>query len=767
MEARNSSSAESEDTVFVRPQAVQSFLQVHEQPAPQAAVQFSEVHQLDGHGGRQLDGQDAEPELPTANPPPHRPAQPDQKPTLPDQKRRGFEQFYEAVRSPTHVRVTAGGRIVPNNLDNAHASPTGKSGKERFAVDVNGVQVQPQPQPQTSFGPAFNGPSFLPTQPMMGHMQPVLHPAFSMMAQGQPGTVPSFAGFPIPQFTMSQMPPQAAFTNPVSIKSPNNGDEKIQQNDIAPPVGRPMPTYMPQFSGQWLFPPHPMVPLGMPFPGSPMMPVGFNTMGQPMVYQHPPTPVSAMAPKPAAPPAQPDNCPASSILPSLITKNQLGGLRSSLKKAEAQLAYNRHQIDEKHMEEYARQLRADIEHFEVKLKGELALEDGNVSARRFSSDEAEKHAGDKMKSLKETATETKPEPNRTVSLSVVDEQKPLRSRKKDRIKLAVDTSKASATFRNMDMFAVHSESADAVSGGQQLRSNGVDHTRKPSVLPVTAALAPVFQPRSEPQFSGGDEKIIKKAHQNVSSVSKTGVEENGSRGHRSFSGRFHGPIPANSEESNRYLSKVPPTPALDIEEFSNFARDNAGLGLPYLVGEVPFGMDPGPELRDYIYHRALTQDEEMAKHLYWTEAPDHLRLKFPKFDGKDFYPASPEKQARPKSNVIGNLPTGRPEKDYGFSLPTADLDPFAPLEPYRGHATRTVSVRQQEVKRDTKSDNVTSPMKYRNGNKPRPVAYFNSQGLDQSKDSSGSSENVVETDSERAYFNSWSVAKPSSLLTFH
>ncbi|KAF6809641.1 hypothetical protein CSOJ01_06813 [Colletotrichum sojae] len=775
MEARNSSSAESEVTVFVRPQITQSVPQAHEQPAPQsavvpqavlapqtafatqvafapqsavgpqtavAAVQFSEVHQLDGHGGRQLDGQDTEPEPQPTIPPAHRPAQPDQKPTLPEQKRKGFEQFYEAVRSPTHVRVTAGGRIVPNNLDTSHASsPTGKSGKERLTSDVNGIQVQPQPQPQPSFGTAFNGASFLPGHPMMGQMHPVLHPGFPIMAQGQPGTIPPFAGFPVPQFAMSQMPPQASFAHPVGIKSPNNGDEKTQQNDVAS-----------SFGGQWLFPPHPMMPMGMPFPGHPMMPVGFNPMAQPMVYQHPPTPVSAMDPKPVAPAAQPDNCPVSSIRPSIITKNQLAGLRSSLKKAEAQLAYNRHQIDEKHMEEYARQLRADIEHFEVKLKGELALEDGNVPARRFSSDGAEKHTADNIKPFKEMAIEIKPD--RTVSLSVADEQKPLKSRKKDRVKLAVDTSKASASFSNMDMFAINSQSADTTSGGQLSKPNGVDHTRKPSVLPVTAALAPVFQPRSEPWLSGDDDRLLKKVTQNVPTGSKQAADGSGSRGHRSFSGRFHGPVPANLEESNRYLSKAPPTPAHDIEEFSNFARDNAGLGLPYLVGEVPFGMDPGPEIRDYIYHRALTQDEEMAKHLYWTHAPDHLRMKFPKFDGKDFYPASPEKQARPNSKVVSALPTGKPEKDYGFSLPTSDLDPFAPLEPYGGPATRAVSARQRDVKRDTKSDNVTSPMKYRNGNKPRPVAYFNSQGIDESKGSSGSSDNVCETDSERAYFNS-------------
>ncbi|OLN87175.1 hypothetical protein CCHL11_03656 [Colletotrichum chlorophyti] len=724
-EARKSSSGDFNGQVMLKAEAPPAVAQLHDQTLPKSSNHIpQEVNQLDGEAGRQLDGQDADCEDQYEAP---------QRPTLPDQKRKGFEQFYEAVRSPTHVRVTAGGRIVPNTLDASNSSPTGKGSRDRLNGGLNGFQA---PNNQ-----AFNSAHFLPGHPMLGPLHPAVHPAFPIMAPG-PGAMSPFGGFPIPPFALSQVPSQTTFSHPVgSVNPSNNIEEKTKQDEG--PVSTSAPLPMPPFSGQWFLPPHPMMPMGMQFSGAPMMPVGFGPMGQPIVYPQPLQPTSATGPRPFASTVQAESCPVSSIRPSIITKNQLSGLRSSLKKAEAQLAYNRHQIDEKHMEEYARQLRSDIEHFEIKLKGELALEDNSIAPRKETTEKVEptKDPNElktttgtrkKLFSLSFVGAEAMKIPTRTVSSKTPDEPKTTRPRRKDRAKLEVDTSLASAPF-------IHSGVFPAVDINDAIANDAADDLRKPSGLPVSAALAPVFQPRPSARPSDNTPP--------VSAVTKENHEGGGNR--------FFGPIPANLEES-RYLSSVaPPTPAHDVEEFSNFARDNAGLGLPYLVGEVPFGMDPSPDIRDYIYHRPLTQDEEMAKHLFWSDAPEHLRHKFPKFDGKDFFPASPEKKPRPLTQVGSNLPTGRPEEDYGFSLPSADLDPFAPLEPYREVTHRPVREPQlKDLKRDTKSDNVTSPMKRREGNKLRLEAYFNSQGLNESKDSSGSSDSLAETESERAYFNS-------------
>ncbi|GKT47157.1 uncharacterized protein ColSpa_07338 [Colletotrichum spaethianum] len=734
MEIRKSSSGDLEGRESIKPQAPQGIALLRDQAVRQTIRHpAGDVSQLDGQAGRQLDGQDAEPDsLPEAPP---------QRPVLPDQKRKGFEQFYEAVRSPTHVRVTAGGRIVPNTLEASHVSPTGKGSRERFAGDVNGTQPP--------LGQAFNGNPFLPGPPLMGPMHPAMHSAFSMITTG-PGPMPPFGGFAMPPFAVSQVPSQTAFSHlSGGANQAGNPEDKKEHETGAAPTVPSMP--MPPLGGQWFLPPHPMMPLGMQFPGGPMMPMAFSPMGQSMLYQQPPQPVPATGTKSFTSAAQAESCPISSIRPSIITKNQLAGLRSSLKKAEAQLAYNRHQIDEKHMEEYARQLRSDIEHFEIKLKGELALEDNTLPQRNDTKEKSDPNVSKEPKSATDSRkrlffskadAENKNEPAWDAPAKTTEEHKASRSRKKDQVKLAVDTSMASAPFINSNMIAsISPVSFDPTRHQQQQQQQQEsDHVRKPSTgLPVSAARAPVFQPRLD----------LRHASENTPPVSAAINGENDTRGTR-----FHGPIPTNLEESRLLSSIAPPTPAHDIEEFSKFARDNAGLGLPYLVGEVPFGMDPSPDLKDYIYHRPLNQDEEMAKHLFWTDAPEHLRQKFPKFDGKDFYPISPEKKPRPRM-VTSNLPTGRPEQDYGFTLPTADLDPFAPLEPYREETFGKPTFKEREgkdIKRDTKSDNVTSPMKRRN--KLRPVAYFNSQGLDESKQSSGSSENVVESESERAYFNS-------------
>ncbi|GJC85887.1 hypothetical protein ColLi_08725 [Colletotrichum liriopes] len=146
METRKSSD-DSEDREPIKHQAPQVVAPLRGQAVHQTVRHpAGDVSQLDGQAGRQFDGQDAEPDV--------LPEAPPQRPVLPDQKRKGFEQFYEAVRSPTHVRVTAGGRIVPNTLEASHLSPTGKGSRERLAGDVNGSQPP--------LGQPFNGTPFLP-----------------------------------------------------------------------------------------------------------------------------------------------------------------------------------------------------------------------------------------------------------------------------------------------------------------------------------------------------------------------------------------------------------------------------------------------------------------------------------------------------------------------------------------------------------------------------------------------------------------------------
>ncbi|KAK1999985.1 hypothetical protein LX36DRAFT_747965 [Colletotrichum falcatum] len=543
MELRKSSSAESEGHEPTKPQAPQVTVPVRDKASRQTVRHtVGDVSQLDGQAGRQLDGQDAEPDIPPEAP---------QRPVLPDQKRKGFEQFYEAVRSPTHVRVTAGGRIVPNTLEASHSSPTGKGSRERFVGDVNGAQL---PSGQT-----FNSPPFLPGPPLMGPMHPTMHSAFSMMTTG-PSPMPPFGGFAMPPFALPQIPSQTAFSHPAGVGHPaGNLEDNKEHENSAVPTRAPLP--MPPLGGQWLIPPQSMMLMGMPFPGGPMMPMAFSPMGQPILYQQQPLqPAPATGTRSFSPTSQTEGCPASSIRPSIITKNQLAGLRSSLKKAEAQLAYNRHQIDEMHMEEYARQLRSDIEHFEIKLKGELALEDTTLPHRNDAKDKsdsnvfkASKSATDSHKTLLSSTAdaESTNEPvGNAPAKTTTEEQKVSKPRKKDRVHLAVDTSIASAPFLNSNIFASISPVPFDPAGLQQ--QQGSDHVHKPSTgLPVSAARAPVFQPRLDPR----------RPSENTPPVSALMNGEKDTRGTR-----FHGPVPTNFEESRLLFSMAPPTPADDMED---------------------------------------------------------------------------------------------------------------------------------------------------------------------------------------------------------
>ncbi|KAK0379974.1 hypothetical protein CLIM01_02688 [Colletotrichum limetticola] len=737
MEVRQSSSGDSEYQAPAKLQAPQVTAQVRDKPVRTLRHVTADVSQLDGPAGRQLDGQDAEPEL--------QPEVPSQRPVLPDQKRKGFEQFYEAVRSPTHVRVTAGGRIVPNTLDGSHSSPTGKSSRERISMDINGVQP--------SLGQAFNS-QFMPGPPLMGPVHPAMQTAFPMMAPS-PNPMVSFSGFAMPPFSVAQAPAQAHFAplNSGMIPVGNTNEKKDQNSGVVPNTGA-MP--MPPFGGQWFLPPHPMMPMGVQYAsgptysGAPMMPMAFGpmgqpmgqTMGQPMMYQQPPQPMPTVGARSFTPNAPVESCPVSSIRPSIITKNQLAGLRSSLKKAEAQLAYNRHQIDEKHMEEYARQLRSDIEHFQIKLKGELALEDSTLSQRSDAKDanevktskESKPAAAESRKTLMSDSSgdaDTKNDQAYITRSNVTEMPKNPRHRKRDKLKLAVDTSAASAPYINSTVFATISPIPFDPKGHHQTREFDSLHFRKQSTgLPVSAALAPVFQPRSD----------LRRSNENtppVSAVPKADKEAGDNV--------FRGILPRNKEESDRLFSGAPPTPGLD-EKFERIIRENPELTRAYLVGQVPFGMDPSPDIKDYVYHRPLNQEEEMAKHLFWSNAPAHLRVNFPFFDGRSFYLPSPEKP--PNREVSDGRSAARLEEKYRRAI-KGDKNPFAALERLTGP---NMEQAVKELKRDTKSDNITSPMKRRN--KSRPVAHFNSQGLDKSKDSTISSDNAIESDSERAYFNS-------------
>ncbi|KIH91416.1 hypothetical protein SPBR_01583 [Sporothrix brasiliensis 5110] len=105
------------------------------------------------------------------------------------QQSEGFQRFYKAVISPTHVRVTAGGRIVPNTRGTSPMSkrPKDKGDEGDLAKDVN-----PPPDDQTQRvpdGPYLAGP----------------HPS-NLPLYAFPPHHPFYPPFPAPMPRMSMMP---------------------------------------------------------------------------------------------------------------------------------------------------------------------------------------------------------------------------------------------------------------------------------------------------------------------------------------------------------------------------------------------------------------------------------------------------------------------------------------------------------------------------------------------------------------------------------
>lgn len=97
-------------------------------------------------------------------------------------------------------------------------------------------------------------------------------------------------------------------------------------------------------------------------------------------------------------------------------------------------------------------------------------------------------------------------------------------------------------------------------------------------------------------------------------------------------------------------SKKPNPPSFVKAETVPASLGPASFRIPYLTGYVPTGIEPG-EARssDYVYSRELSDEEKKARALYWGNADRELTRGLPKFDGKDFYPASPQKQgSRPE-----------------------------------------------------------------------------------------------------------------------
>lgn len=586
------------------------------------------------------------------------------------QHHEGFQRFYKAVVSPTHVRVTAGGRIVPNTRN--PVSPTAKRPKEEESV-VNGDQSDPVPtsaykQPMPIVGMPHPMPFFYPGFPGMPPMHPMTGMPMPMIPPGFP--------FPMPVPTVSTKENQAKKaedknTNAVPESEPAKSSIKIsppEQFDHTKPF---------MYNGQqWMFPmfptPYPGF-VGMPppgyggphVPGAPMMIPPQIALGQimgPMGMQPPqapPAPVSSRQSTPH-PPSKP---PISSIRPSQITRKQIDGLRANLKYHEDQLQFNRHQIDEKDMENKIQLLQTDIERFERVFRAQVEYEGKHYPKADNLKEESSSSGGRSSAPSTKTSQSQSEESKESKATTVTTNSQP-KPRKKDRSRDSVGL--------NSNKSSTASYMFDDITRDRLL---GTANPGKKSSLPSDAALAPIFQPRSVSAFTVPITNDQGQGWQSAAADEAITQEQLDAAEKKLLAAG------AKAWNLARQVKEMPKSPSQ-----GSLHHDNSNLGVPYLVGRLPPGVNPYSTHRiEYEYNRKLTDEEIQARHLYWGKGPRTIIQGLPKYDGKNFYPPSPAKNVTPNESPSvrrGRVTIGITKTDYGFHGTHAqDIDPFCAATP--------------------------------------------------------------------------------------
>ncbi|ROT43423.1 hypothetical protein SODALDRAFT_319890 [Sodiomyces alkalinus F11] len=651
---------------------------------------------------QQLDGQDVEWKLQGRNSVDAQSPNPLTAPhEMKAQMNEGFKRFYKAVVSPNNIRVTAGGRIVPNTL--ANSSPTGK-GKDK-AVGESSVHMPVQGHPNYSAssngGVAGNrrdslfSPSLIPRSPRRMSAAPFPMPGYPFSAAS---AVPGPVNVPLNSDANNiggngcdKNAPGPSFEQPPAPKPAgiNVSGHYMGHAFIPGMPGMPMSVQMPMPMGMHM--PMPMMPSHpsmIGYPGSPMGTLSphmgtFSPLYGPMPFSgHLPHPMPMSIPGlvhpcsnlmggPHGPLNTPSAPPASSIRMSDVTKKHIENMRLQLKWVEDQLQFNKHQVDEREMKQQAEVIRQQIQELDANLKSQL---DDEARQSRTGSKSASANP-----SFRELAVQAPFDCNRG------------------------DDSACATT----SAFVLHNPSTIP------------EPAKKRSALPITAALAPPFKPRG--QYGQGLLHSTSVESFKYTNSSKMNEEERLVREQRLLAaGMQYPPIPPEFEAmSARLTGATQRMPENEVDASADtqlssqenlqepLAQLNDGLGRPYLEGKLRPGVDArNAKDQDYVYHRPLTDEEIRARHLYWGNAPRSVQKGLPKYDGRNFYPASPVKEMK-SPNTDSNhtcLPAGHLD-DYGYksqtTVPGPNPDPFA-QETMKG----LLALHLRKSKRQTQSDNV-------------------------------------------------------------
>jgi hypothetical protein len=610
-------------------------------------------------------------------------AQPHSAPSgLAAQQSENFQRFYRAVISPTHVRVTAGGRIVPNTR--ATAPPAFDWNGEKFIFeprkplpDIESINFQPTPWIHSTPFPAGFPPliagSFL--------------SPYNFLPQGNSLNLATMASQSLPD-VLNQNHFENAQASKVSVEiapTPLQSGPGPQQIKISPPHqfdhSKPF-----MYNGQWVYP----VPPGFQPPPN-ALPLPISMLGNPNLAPqlsappvgnfHPPhipghiTTLSnpLMLPQPHIQPipmmmhngAQPlENLPPAVYFPvtsmisvSEITKSQIQGLRNHLKYLDDQLANNKHQIDVSYMEAQRTATMAQIEQMEVMLEAQLAQENkASVEMHRESRKSTEQSqsatpndGGKKGMAPACTLAMKTPEGSQDASGT----QAPIRQTSKTEDvrtgKTGEGLGNAKLSSRSEPAFKSRLSAAAAMAPPFQPRTQAMV-VKPPQPEPANGITRPTYRTPTTPDSIETQEQIEARL------LSKSSSDWGKPSGVATAPAVGNPCLPKtqsmNETSVQNRNSNQPPT----FQRFHTFPGPTFALApqatvpaispqaIPYLVGVLPQDMQASDaKATDLIYPRALTEEELHARVLYWGKAPRPAQSGLPKFDGKDFYPPSPVK----------------------------------------------------------------------------------------------------------------------------
>jgi hypothetical protein len=612
-----------------------------------------------------------------------------------------------------------------------------KWGKEQQPTDT---QDSVEPTKESKMEPAFPHannqmsvpapllPTMYPPHPMvyqqMGIPMPYYHPMQMQNPMQHGFAYPYGFGTPNAQFPNAQFPnvqyPNPQFPNAQYLGLPEGpqrteareGEDKQAggggENDNLPkrgPIKISPPNQFDQsrpfyFNGQVVFPPM-IASNGLPsgamppsaYPGPRMSPMASNYTGSNMAVAGS-NAGSTFGSNGALPPSYPvvadqnaahqqllpstDDAtggmpPLSSIRPSEITRKQLKGLKTSLKFYVSQLQFNRHQIDEPWVFAQAQKVRDHIKQFEQNLQRQLRYEREHYP----NMEPTPKHITDGLMktpsrppSIKHAHASSSSQHGSMKSIGPVPGHKFFPPQqvgntgnrpgpKLNRAAVGINSTKTDNSTAHIDAFE-----ASLI---KKLSAPGATKEQKAMLEAITRPLNPKHDPKPSATQQASDDNTSSKGY---SAQPGPSGEKKHIQGQTPSSG-------ASSQNQRRSGETAQSGGAYPVNRNALYIApvNGNGLPMPYLVGNFPPGADPWTyQGHDFVYARELTDAEKQARHVYW----GHLPIKgtgLPKFDGKDFYPPSPQKAAENAAR-IRNIPSGRPEIDFGFEVKRSEVDPF-------------------------------------------------------------------------------------------